>query len=210
MESSLLQDVLRKTVVRILAGQLQPHMGHSHRCLLVLHLLQLPKDLRRYSLYAYEVVSNHSWWCSSHCDHDRRHHRRIFLYPYHLEQYIPPCPAPALPPVHTRPHNRPNLLHRDSGKSYPEPNSTPRPRNCPVLHPRSCNPHLRHHAIRSDVRRSCCRKVEEIPCRPNIHSQLSFRDDETAAVLRFSLVPRIWSQVHRIVLILDPLLPGIH
>jgi hypothetical protein len=43
MESSLLQDVLRETVVRTLAGQLQPRVGHSHRCLPVLHLLQLPQ-----------------------------------------------------------------------------------------------------------------------------------------------------------------------
>ena len=58
MESNLLQDVLRETVVRTLAGQLQWHMGHSHRCLLVLHLLQLPQDLRWYLLHAHEVVSN--------------------------------------------------------------------------------------------------------------------------------------------------------
>ena len=43
MESGVLQDVLRETVIGTLASELPSHMGHSHRRLLVLHLLQFPK-----------------------------------------------------------------------------------------------------------------------------------------------------------------------
>jgi len=210
MESGILQNLLRETVIWALASQLQPHLGHPHRCLLVLHLLQLSQDLRWHPLYTPEVVSNRSWRCGSHYNYDCRHYRRVFLYTYHLEQHLTPHPPPTLPLNHTRPHSRSDLLHRNSGKPDAEPNGTPHPRNCSVLHLRGRNPYLCRYAIWSDVRRSCCRQVKEVSRQPNFHGQLPLHDNETAVILRFSLVPCLRLQVHRILLVLDTLLPRIH
>ena len=59
------------------------------RCLLVLHRLQLPKDLQCRALYICEMVGNCSWQRSSGYYHDRLYNRRVFLYTHHLEQLLP-------------------------------------------------------------------------------------------------------------------------
>ena len=210
MGPGLLQNVLRETVIWTLARQLQPHMGHPHRYVLVLHLLQFPQGLQWVSLDAYEVVSDCSWRCGSNFNHDCRHHCRVFLYTYHLEQHLPPHPPPALSRSHTCSHSRPNDLYSNCGKQDTQPNGTTYPWNRSVLHLCGCNSYLRHCAVWSNVRRPCCWQVKKVPRKPNVHRQLPLHDDKTAVVLLLSLVPRLWLQVHRILLVFDALLPTIH
>ena len=208
--SGIPQDVLQETVLRTLSGQLQSHIGPPHRCLLVLHLLRFPKGLRRHPFCASEVVSNCSLRYSGHHNHHRRHHRRIFLHTHHLDQHLPHRPSPTLPPHHTWSHSWSDLLHHNCRKPDVEPNGTPDPRDCSVLHICRRNPRLRRCAIWSDVRSSRRQQVKEISRQANVHGELPLHDNETAIALGVSLVPCLRLQAHRILLVLDALLPRIY
>ena len=110
--------------------------------------------------------------------------------------------------------SRPHLLSPPARpfshcKARHEPNSTSRPRNHPVLHIRSPHPHFCHHAIRPEVWRSRRRQVREASRQPNLYSQLSFHDGETAAMFHSHLESRDLLRIHRALLVLNTLLSAV-
>lgn len=213
LEPGVLQDVHREAHVPPAPRTLQPHLGHPHLRLLVLHRLEFPSHLctlweQRRSLHRHAPERLRSWWRRRNHHHDCRNDGRIHVHPYHLEQHVTSYPSSLLLPDHWRYRYRAHLLRRHLRQPafirpcYRSGSST--------WHRYSRHYPFRDHPVWSDVRRPSCRKGTEVLGEPDIHSLVPFDAALGPDGVRHALGLGFVMQIGRIVLLPDPVVQTVY